>query len=56
MAMNVIGTLVGHGDVQAVDRAARTAFGAVHLVPVLDAGETFSPHALRNVVVLARAS
>jgi len=54
VAMNVIGALGGASDVQAVERAARTAFADVRLVPVLDPGEGYSPAASRNVVVLAR--
>lgn len=54
-AMNVVGTLGGQSDVQAAERALRRSFADVRLVPVLDPGEAFSPFALRNVVLLARA-
>jgi len=52
LAFNVVGALSGSGPVQQVERAARQALHDVRLIPVLDPGESFSPHALRNVVVL----
>ena len=53
LAFNVIGPLLGKSAVQWVERAARAELRDVQLVPVLDGGEEFSPHAVRNVVVLA---
>ena len=55
MAFNVVGTLTGTSDVQVVERAARRELDEVRLVPVIDPGESFSPFAVRNVVVLGRA-
>jgi spermidine synthase len=54
-AFNVVGALAGDGPVRQIERAARRAFGDVRLVPVLDAGEAFSPFAVRNVVLLGRS-
>jgi spermidine synthase len=53
-AFNVVGALSGKGPVREVERAARRIFDDVRLVPVLDAGESYSPSAIRNVVVLGR--
>lgn len=53
LAFNVIGPLLGSSAVQWVERAVRAELSDVQLVPVLDGGEQFSPHAVRNVVILA---
>jgi SAM-dependent methyltransferase len=54
LAVNVIGTLAGDGPVRRVIEATRNTFEQVRIVPVMECDEAFSPHALRNVVVLAR--
>jgi spermidine synthase len=55
LAFNVIGVLGGSGVVREVERAARAELDDVRLVPVLDPDETYSPTAIRNVVLVGRA-
>jgi hypothetical protein len=52
MAINVVGPLAGSGQPSAVARAMGAELDDVRLVPVLDEGEAYSPHAARNVVIL----
>jgi len=54
LAFNVIGALGGEGDLQRIERTARAERLDVRLVPVLDPGESYSPTAIRNVVLVAR--
>lgn len=54
VAFNVVGRLADDTVLKGVERALRSAFDDVRLVPVLDPGEAYSSTALRNVVVLAR--
>jgi hypothetical protein len=53
MAFNLIASLAGHQALRKLLDSARSEFGTVRLVPVLDPDEDFSPTALRNVVVIA---
>lgn len=53
LAVNVIGTLDGHGPVRDVTARLARAFERVRVVPVMEADERYSPSALRNVVLIA---
>ena len=55
VAWNVIGTLGGDGPVRELARVARCMFDTVRVVPVVALDESYSPDALRNVVVVAVA-
>lgn len=52
-ACNLIGTLAGEGLVSTFAHRAAQRFDAVRIVPVMETDEAFSPHARRNVVVVA---
>ncbi|HTV19084.1 MAG TPA: fused MFS/spermidine synthase, partial [Polyangiaceae bacterium] len=53
LAVNVIGTLDGHGVVRDVSAWLSRWFRRVRVVPVMEADEAYSPSALRNVVLVA---
>lgn len=53
LAVNVIGTLDGHGPVRDVGACLMRWFRRVRVVPVMRADEDFAPSALRNVVLIA---
>jgi hypothetical protein len=53
LAMNVIGTLDGHGPVRDVSACLVRSFCRVRVVPVMLADEDYAPSALRNVVLIA---
>lgn len=53
LAVNVIGTLAGHGPVRDVSAGLKRCFRHVRVVPVMHADEDYSPSALRNVVLVA---
>lgn len=54
LALNVIGTLDGKGPLPKVVHAARAELHDVRIVPVMVPDEPYAPHALRNIVVVAR--
>lgn len=56
LAVNVIGTLDGHGPVRDVGACLKRSFCRVRVVPVMDADEGYAPSALRNVVLIASKS
>jgi spermidine synthase len=53
LAVNVIGTLDGHGPVRDVSACLKRWFRRVRVVPVMQADEDYAPSALRNVVLVA---
>lgn len=53
VAVNVIDSLEGTGELRRMERIARAHLQEVRLVPVLDPDETYSPTAIRNVVLVA---
>jgi spermidine synthase len=53
LAVNVIGTLDGHGPVRDIAGYLSRSFQRVRVVPVMEANEEYSPSALRNVVLIA---
>jgi spermidine synthase len=53
LAVNVIGTLDGHGPVHDVSACLMRLFRRVRVVPVMQADEAYAPSALRNVVLIA---
>ena len=53
LAVNVIGTLDGHGPVRDVGACLLRLFRRVRVVPVMQADEDYAPSALRNVVLIA---
>lgn len=53
LAVNVIGTLDGHGPVRDVAEQLMRLFERVRIVPVMTADEAWLPSALRNVVLIA---
>jgi spermidine synthase len=53
LAVNVIGTLDGHGPVRDVSACLQRFFRRVRVVPVMQADEDYAPSALRNVVLIA---
>jgi spermidine synthase len=53
LAVNVIGTLDGHGPVRDVGACLKRFFRRVRVVPVMQADEDYAPSALRNVVLIA---
>jgi spermidine synthase len=53
LAVNVIGTLDGHGPVRDVSACLMRSFRRVRVVPVMQADEDYAPSALRNVVLIA---
>lgn len=53
LAVNVIGTLDGHGPVREVAELLSRRFHRVRVVPVMVADERYLPSALRNVVLVA---
>lgn len=52
LALNLIGTLDGSGEIPDIVSAARPELGEPRLVPVHDGTAQFCPSALRNVVVI----
>jgi spermidine synthase len=53
LAVNVIGTLDGHGPVRDISACLKRYFHRIRVVPVMDAEEDYTPSALRNVVLIA---
>lgn len=53
MGINLIGALDGSGPLPSVVRSARAELHDVRVVPVMVADEAYSPHAPRNIVVVA---
>jgi spermidine synthase len=53
LAVNVIGTLDGHGPVRDAGACLLRFFRRVRVVPVMQADEDYAPSALRNVVLIA---
>jgi hypothetical protein len=52
LALNLIGTLDGRGEIPAIVSAGRAELGEPRVVPVHDAAPEFQPSAPRNVVVI----
>jgi len=53
LAVNVIGTLDGHGPVRDVSACLKRFFRRIRVVPVMKGDEDYAPSALRNVVLIA---